>query len=114
MERWIEAFNRISFTNVRILVTTLLASGTGVAYWIAYSRSFGGATPVDVAIDNNWLIFLAALGGIDVAQYVSKSTRTTKIATNITADGGSAPPADTELTEEQASTDIAELIQQKG
>jgi predicted Abi (CAAX) family protease len=80
LDQLIDIFNKISFTNVRILVTTILASGTAVTYWLSFwaaaeRAALTGGTASPMPIDNNWLIFLGALGGIDVMQYVSKSSR---------------------------------------
>lgn len=85
LDRFVDVFNKISFTNVRILVTTILASGTAVTYWLSFwaaaeRAAITGLTATPMPIDNNWLIFLGALGGIDVMQYVSKSSRQTQVA----------------------------------
>ena len=85
LDRFVDVFNKVSFTNVRILVTTILASGTAVTYWLSFweaaeRAAITGMTASPMPIDNNWLIFLGALGGIDVMQYVSKSSRQTQVA----------------------------------
>lgn len=59
--RWLEFFNEISTTNLRIVVTLLCLVITTVAYVFGfYEMSW------------EWLAFLATMSGIDVAQYTSQ------------------------------------------
>ena len=60
-DKWIARFNTISSTNLRICVTLLVVFGTALHYWItAYVP------------DSEWLIFLGAMAGIDVAHFTAK------------------------------------------
>jgi len=59
--RWLFVFNSISTTNLRIYVTLLVFIMTAIANLFT-------ATPTD----NNWLIFIAAMSGVDAAYFASK------------------------------------------
>ena len=90
---WLFVFNSISTTNVRVLFTMVLATGTGIRHW------FTGE-----AVDSNWLTFIIALATIDTAHFAAK--RMTHKGNGTSSTYGE---QDVELT-----TDIRELSQDKG
>jgi hypothetical protein len=90
---WLQVFNGISTTNLRIFITIVLAVGTGFDYWIWND-----------APDPQWLIFLGALAGIDVAQFASKRA----------TDSRRHAPNNVEPKEVTQSTDVQEISQEKG
>jgi len=53
-------------TNLRIIVTLLLVIGTAIRYWAA------GGGPTAWSPDWDWLMFLAAMSGLDVVQHWAK------------------------------------------
>lgn len=62
MNKLMDLLARLPSTNARIAMTLLLALGTGVKYW-----SSGVWEP-----SVEWLAFLVAWAGIDVAQFAAK------------------------------------------
>ena len=103
--RWLLVFNSISTTTVRICLTSVLAIGSGMHYWIT------STPPSEV-----WLIFIAGLAGIDVAQFTAKrvthregGASETPSPTTISARSSSkyAPVLDEQ--DSTASTDIQSL-----
>lgn len=62
MDKIMEWIGKIPTTNLRILVTLLLITGTAFRYW-----ANGGWEP-----GVEWLAFLAAMSGMDVAQHYGK------------------------------------------
>ena len=95
--RWVHTFNSISSTNMRIFVTLLIAFGTAVDYW------FGNVAP-----DNNWLMFLVALAGVDALHFASKRFSDQRRHPPQTV---ATPAVSNDVT---ATTDIMELSQNKG
>lgn len=89
---WLQIFNGISTTNLRIYLTLFLAMGTAISYWVT------GNAP-----DNNWLYFICGIAGVDVLQFASKRF----------SDSRRFPQ---QMTNENVtiSTDIKELSQDKG
>ena len=97
--RWLFVFNSISTTNLRIYVTLLVFIMTGVA-------NLFKATP----IDNNWLIFIAAMSGVDALHFGAKrftDARRTSGEGGQTYSSEEVPPPEDSV----ASTDIHELSQ---
>ena len=87
---WLKVFNGISTTNLRIYFTIVLAMGTAIFYWIT-----------KIAPDGQWLMFIGAIAGIDVAQFASK---------RYSYDAGApSKPGDAAYEEVTATTDIQEL-----
>jgi hypothetical protein len=62
MSRLLDWLGKLPTTQARVAVTLLLCLGTGVKYWA--SRDW------DPALD--WLAFLAAMSGLDAAQFYAK------------------------------------------
>lgn len=57
-------------TNIRILLTLALTSGTAIKYW----TTSGGADQWQPSWE--WLMFLAGMAGLDVLQYYNKRKST--------------------------------------
>ena len=68
LQRLSEVFNSINTTNARIFATIVLSCVTAVRY-LFLSNVMG---EMSEAMFNSWLIFIAALGGWDVTQYMVK------------------------------------------
>lgn len=85
--------NNVSTTNLRIYVTLLIIIGTAIDYWVF------GDKPA-----NEWLMFLAALSGIDTAQFHSKRKTHNKFAN----DGATEVVAVPDVV---ATTDVQELYE---
>lgn len=62
MTRLLEILGKLPTTNTRIAVTLVLCLGTGIKYWTSATW--------DPALD--WLAFLAAMSGLDAAQFYAK------------------------------------------
>lgn len=62
MKRLTDFLATLPSTNARIAVTLCCVFGTAIRYW-----SSGSWVP-----DAGWLTFLAAMSGIDVAQFMAK------------------------------------------
>jgi len=64
MNRILDWLGKLPSTNARIVVSLLLAIGTGVKYWTARPDGWEPCIP--------WLAFLISMMGLDVAQYAAK------------------------------------------
>jgi len=67
-ERAVEVFNLVSTTSVRIYFTMLIVA------WTAWDYIYKNDIP-----DNDWLIFLATLAGVDMVQAAVKGVVNAKV-----------------------------------
>ena len=95
----IDWFNRISMTNFRILVT-LFCMVVIVFDYVMFHH------PVDI----NLLLFLAAMGGLDVAQYLSKRVSQVRMVEATGTGLYETVPEDPD-DDSLASTDIQEITE---
>jgi len=56
-------------TNLRIILTLMMAVGTAIRYWVAIGSDSWSPSP-------EWLIFLAGMSGLDVWQHYNKRKTT--------------------------------------
>lgn len=100
MDTLIGWIGKVPTTNARILVTLVLAIGTAIRYWLGGpSVAVGGVILPGWTPSIEWLGFIAALGGLDVAQFHSKRTtdadyvsaRTGTLPTALTPPANGAP-----------------------
>jgi hypothetical protein len=61
-----DVIGTVNTTNTRVVVTLLLCVGTAIRYW----AGDGGVDSWTPSLE--WLTFLAAMSGLDVAQFHSK------------------------------------------
>lgn len=110
MDKIFAFIEHVPTTRIRILVTIGLIVATTIT-WLMHSCDM--RTPQGICVgwepSSNMIIFLAALAGVDVAQYVSKGII-----------GAKAAPVSTSPIEEpqeeptvESTTDISELSEQE-
>ena len=65
IEPLLDLLAKLPSTNSRIALTLVLAMGTGIRYWVSQ-----GPEPWEPNWE--WLAFLTAMAGLDVAQFTAK------------------------------------------
>lgn len=102
--RIFEIIDHFPTTRVRILVTIVLIVAT-VVKWLIHACDFRTIQGVCVGWEPsaNMIIFLAALAGVDVAQYLSRNMHTAKTVTLPD------PVKEKPVVSVEATTDIEEI-----
>ena len=93
--KWLLIFNSISTVNLRVYITCCIVLGTAITYWVTNNPPTG-----------EWMFFMTAFSGIDVAQYATK-----RITFSKNGVGGATISQSTDTNDSEASTDVQELSQ---
>jgi hypothetical protein len=88
-QQFFEALDHLPTTRIRVLVTIILISATGVIYLMHSCDFRDPVTQMCLGWEpsTNWLVFLSALAGVDVTQYFAKSftsVQQSKVAATVT------------------------------
>jgi hypothetical protein len=109
VNRAFEIIEQLPTTRIRILITIGLIVAT-VVTWLMHACDFRTSQGVCVGWEPsaNMIIFLGALAGVDVAQYLSKGLISKSSPISV-----SEPLTSTESEAVETTTDISELSEQE-